>query len=176
MKTHSFTMILKILFLTLLLIPAMPLYAADEAQDTTPKEYDDKEFPQGLKDLRRFEIITLGSLPFVTLDTTLAYSTIRYAQHNFDSAYQPDIFSKSNFSQDEQKQIIATSICISVGIGLTDYIFQLIKRSSKKRQAARQKTYDDIAVVPIAEDPDATQIPLPPASEAQEAEVQEIEE
>ena len=176
MKTRSFKMILKIVFLTLLLIPAMPLYAADTAQDTTPKKYDDKEFPQGLKDLRRFEIITLGALPFVTIDTTLAYSTIRYAQHNFDAAYQPDIFSKSNFTQDEQKQIIVTSLCISVGIGLTDYVFQLIKRSSKKRRA-RQKTYDDIAVVPISEDPDASQIPLPSESEGpQEAEVQEIEE
>ena len=55
------------------------------ADDTTPVPYDDKEFPQTLKDLRRFEIITLGALPFVTLDTTLVYSTIRYAKHDFSA-------------------------------------------------------------------------------------------
>ena len=170
------------LIFSFLLCSVSPLFS--EETNTTPKKYEDKEFPQGLKDLRRFEIVTLGSVPFVTLDTTLAYSTIRYAQHNFDSAYQPDIFSKSNFTQDEQKQIIATSICISLGIGLTDYIFQLIKRSSKKRRAARQITYDDISIVPISEDPDASQIPLPSESseisvsseEDQTSEVQEIEE
>jgi len=167
-----------ILIFLLLLLSSFSLYSEEE--DHTPKEYDKNEFPQGLKDLRRFEIISLGSLPFVTLNTTLAYSTIRYAQHNFDSAYQPDIFTKSNLSQDEQKQIIVTSLCISVGIGLTDYIFQLIKRNSKKNKL-RQKTYDDISVIPLSEDPEATQIPVPSDSEENqekesEDEIQEIEE
>ena len=144
------------------------------ADDTTPVPYDDKEFPQTLKDLRRFEIITLGALPFVTLDTTLVYSTIRYAKHDFSADYQPDIFNKTSYTQDEQKTIIATSLGICVGIGLTDLIVQIIKRSGKKRRA-RQITYDDIAVYPISEDPDASQIPLPSESETVESEVQEIE-
>ena len=154
-----------ILIISLFLNTLTPLFSEE---DTSPKKYDDKEFPQGLKDLRRFEIITLGAVPFVTMDTTLVYSSIRYVQNNFDSKYQPDLFSKSNFTEDEQKQIIATSLCICVGIGLTDYIVQLIKRSSKKRKA-RQITYDDISIVPISEDPEASQIPLPST-------VQEIEE
>ena len=61
-----------------------------------------------------------------------------------------------------------------MGIGLTDLIVQIIKRSGKKRRA-RQITYDDIAVYPISEDPDASQIPLPSESETVESEVQEIE-
>ena len=103
------------------------------ADDTTPVPYDDKEFPQTLKDLRRFEIITLGALPFVTLDTTLAYSTYRYAKNDFDDAYKPDIFSPSSFTQEEQKKIILTSVGICAGIGLTDLIVQIIKRSVKKK-------------------------------------------
>lgn len=149
-------LIAKFILLAFLFNTCTPLFAEE---DTTPKKYDEKEFPQGLKDLRRFEIVTLGSLPFVTLDTTLAYSTIRYAQHNFDSAYQPDIFTKSNFTQDEQKQIIATSICISIGIGLTDYIVQQVKRRKKERQSIR--TNEAVNITPISQDPDAVKIPLP---------------
>lgn len=173
-------LIAKILIFSFIINIALPVFS-EETTDTTPKPYDKKELPQGVKDLRRFEIITLGALPFVTLDTTLAYSTIRYAQHNFDNAYAPDIFSKSNFSQEEQKNIILTSVGICIGIGLTDYIVQLIRRNSKKRKA-RQITYDDIAIVPISEDPDATEIAVPDKNQSTEEaadmadEVQEIEE
>ena len=160
----------KILIFSLLLFTAMPAFS----EDTTPKPYDDDEFPQTLKDIRRFEIVTIGALPFVTLDTTLAYSTFRYARNDFNEAYKPDIFSSSSFNQEEQKGIILTSVGICVGIGVTDLVVQLIKRSVSKRKKP-EINYDDIAVIPISEDEDASVIPLP--SEKNETdEVQEIEE
>ena len=165
--------IAKILIVSILFNLCFPIFS----EDTTPKPYEEDEFPQTLKDIRRFEIITLGALPFVTLDTTIVYSNLRYAQNDFDSAYKPDIFSSSSFTQDEQKGIILTSLGICVGIGLSDLIVQLIKRSSKKRK--QEINYDDIAVIPIAEDEDASVIPLPENNE-NNAEaidtVQEIEE
>ena len=150
------------------------------SDDSTPKPYEDDEFPQTLKDIRRFEIITIGALPFVTLDTTLAYSTYRYARNDFDEAYKPDIFSSTSFTQDEQKGIILTSVGISIGIGITDLIVHLIKRSSKRRRP--QINYDDIAVIPISEDQDAQIIALPseensPAEKTDDIEdIEEIEE
>lgn len=161
-------LIAKILIFSLLLNISVPAFAAD----TTPKPYDSDELPQTMKDIRRFEIITLGALPFVTLDTTLAYSTWRYVQHDFDSAYQPDIFAASSFSQEEQRNLILTSLGVCIGIGLTDLIVQIIRRSNKKR--ANQINYDDISIIPISEDEDAQIIPLPSAED--EIEVQEIEE
>lgn len=161
-------LIAKILIFSLLLNISVPAFAAD----TTPKPYDSDELPQTMKDIRRFEIITLGALPFVTLDTTLAYSTWRYVQHDFDSAYQPDIFAASSFSQEEQRNLILTSLGVCIGIGLTDLIVQIIRRSHKKR--ANQINYDDISIIPISEDEDAQIIPLPSADD--ETEVQEIEE
>lgn len=161
-------LIAKILIFSLFLNISVPAFAAD----TTPKPYDSDELPQTMKDLRRFEIITLGALPFVTLDTTLAYSTWRYVQHDFDSAYQPDIFAASSFSQEEQRNLILTSLGVCIGIGLTDLIVQIIRRSNKKR--ASQINYDDISIIPISEDEDAQIIPLPSAED--EIEVQEIEE
>ena len=166
-------LIAKILLLSLFFNFTLPAFS----EDTSPKPYDDDEFPQALKDIRRFEIITIGALPFVTLDTTLAYSTYRYARNDFDDAYKPDIFSSSSFTQDEQKGIILTSVGICIGIGITDLIVQLVKRSSKKRKP--QINYDDIAVIPISEDEDAQIIALPsedkPSSESSN-DIQEIEE
>lgn len=167
------SLIAKILIVSLFLNSALPLFS----EDASPKAYEDDEFPQTLKDIRRFEIITLGALPFVTLDTTLAYSTYRYARNDFDDAYKPDIFSPSSFSQEEQKGIILTSVGICAGIGLTDLIVQIIKRSVKKKK--KQINYDDISIIPIAEDEDASVIPLPSDlknSEDIPDEVQEIEE
>lgn len=176
MKKNKF--IAKILILSLFLNITFPAFA----EDTTPKPYDNDELPQTMKDIRRFEIITLGALPFVTLDTTLAYSTWRYVQHDFDAAYQPDIFAASSFSQEEQLNLILTSFGVCIGIGLTDLIVQIIKRSNKKRKA--QINYDDISIIPISEDEDAQIIPLPSELENKneeveiitENEVQEIEE
>ena len=148
----------KILIFSFLFNLTLPAFSANTS--TTPKPYDNEELPQTFKDIRRFEIITLGALPFVTLDTTLVFSTVRYVDNDFDDAYKPDIFAKSNFTEDEQKRIIATSLGICVGIGLTDLIVQIIKRSSKKRRE-RLISYEDITILPISEDPDAQEIPLP---------------
>ncbi len=157
--------IAKILIVSIFLNLCLPLFSEDTS--TSPKPYEDDEFPQTLKDIRRFEIITLGALPFVTLDTTLVYSNYRYARNDFDDAYKPDIFSPASYSQEEQKGIILTSVGVCVGIGLTDLIVQIIKRNIKKKKP--QINYDDIAVIPISEDKDASKIPLP------EAEIETIE-
>ena len=163
-------LIAKILFVSLFINFCCPAFT----EDTTTKPYEDDEFPQTLKDIRRFEIITIGALPFVTLDTTLAYSTYRYARNDFDDAYKPDIFSPTSFTQEEQKGIILTSVGVCVGIGITDLVVQIIKRSSRKR--IKPVNYDDISVIPISEDEDASIIPLPSSDSEKVNEIQEIEE
>lgn len=161
MKNHK--PLLKLILISLLFSFSYPLIA----EDTTPLPYDDKEFPQGLKDLRRFEIITLGAMPFVTLNTTLVYSGMQYVAHDFDPEYSPNIFAASTYTPEEQKKIILTSVGVCIGVGLTDYLIQLLKRSKKKK--INQVTYDNLFIYPLSEDPDATPIPLPETgSEAQE--------
>ncbi len=127
------------------------------AEDTTPLEYDQSEFPQGLKDLRRFEIISLGALPFVTFQTSLFYSGVRYYKNDFDSAYMPNLFATSSYTPEEQRKVILTSLGISIGIGITDYIFQLVKRTSHKRQHVEDEKA--IKIRPLNQDPDASPIP-----------------
>lgn len=150
MKRKS--IILKILLFSLILNSTIPVFS----EDTTPLEYDSSSMPQGLKDLRRFEIITLGSLPFVTLDAGIVYSGIRWANNGFDSAYSPNPFATSTYSTDEQIGILLTSIGISISIGLTDYIINLVKRSNKKN---REKLLNQsIIITPLSQDETATPI------------------
>ena len=138
---------------------------AKEAKDTTPAPYTDDEFPQFMKDLRTAEIVSLGALPFVSLTSTIVYSSARYAQHGFDSEYFPNPFAKASasngYSTAEQAGILLTSAGISVGIGLTDLLISVIRRNAAKKKLER-KEKAPIVVTPIAEDKDAVRIDMPP--------------
>lgn len=96
-----------------------------------------KELPSWIKDLRRAEIVTLGSLPFTTLGATLAYSLYRYGANDFKPAYIPNPFplssTEAKLSTDEQIGIIATAAGISLAVGITDFIVMQVKHSRKKK-------------------------------------------
>ena len=156
-------------FMAIMLI-CTPCIAEDSS--TTPEPYKPDEFPQFMKDTRRAEIITLGALPFVTLDATLTYSFIRYWQHDFSSDYAPNPFAKSSdsngFTTEEQTGILLTSIGISVGIGITDLIVTVIRRNAGKMRE-RKESEGPVKIKPIDEDKDAVKLPPPaPYSEEQQ--------
>ena len=129
-----------------------------DTSSTTPEPYRDNEFPQFLKDARRFEIITLGALPFVSIQTTLGYSTILYFQHDCESAYFPNPFAAATYSQDEQIGILLTSLGICVGIGLTDLIIQIVKRNKAKKRSLIQNS--DLIITPVIDE--KPKMPIPP--------------
>ncbi len=150
-----------LIFLSSLMIVLPPVFA-DDSSGKTAEPYKDDEFPQFMKDARRTEIITLGAMPFVTLTTTWGYSVIRYCQNDFSSDYIPNFFAKSNsYTEDEQKTILLTAVGISVGIGLTDLIVNLIKRDIKKKKLLKEKT-GPILITPVDQDADAVKIEMPP--------------
>lgn len=150
----------KIIFFTVLislLNSSFPVFSE------TPEPYQKDEFPGILHDIRRAEIITLGSMPFITFSATLGYSFGKYASHNFDSSYFVNPFSstdENSFSTDEQIGILLTSLGISAGIGLTDFIVHTIKRNNRQRKLKKQKN-PEIQITPIREDPDAIKINPP---------------
>ena len=105
---------------------------------------EDSETSRWMKDLRRTEIITFGSLPFVGLWTTVGYGL---AVHG--TFHNPLNKSTSRYTQDEQKQIFALSAAISLGLGLTDLVINLISRNLKQsRQERMEKT---IMVIPFSQ-------------------------
>lgn len=144
-----------------------PVFAAD-TKSTTPEPYEEDEFPSWLKDLRRAEIITLGAMPFITLNTSLCYSFGNYAFHNFDSDYFLNPFAQgsdtSSYTSGEQAGILITSLGICLGIGITDFIVHSVKHSNQKKKMRTQKK-GNINIESVADDPEATKILPPPANQ-----------
>ena len=110
------------IFLLFAIVP-QNLFAADSSSTN----YDDINFPQWVRDLRRTEIITFGSLPFVTLWMTVAYSVYEYGEFR-----NPFDKNTDSFTEDDQWKIIKYSAATCVALGLTDLTINLILRSQKE--------------------------------------------
>lgn len=151
MKKKNF--IIKLVLFAFIINLSSPLLAEESGQAT----YKDDEIPQALQDVRRFEIITLGALPFVVLDSTLVYSGIKYIQNDFSSQYKPGF--NQTFSKEEQTGLILTSLGICVGIGITDLIVNLVKRNKKKK--TQEINSSPIIITPISQDPEAIKLEKP---------------
>lgn len=103
---------------------------SNQTKSTEPKAYDQKEFSQPLQDLRRFEIITFGSMPFVTMDTAIVFNGIKFATGKSQTF---NLLATADYTPDEMKTVILTSLCISAGIGITDFVIRVIKRNKKSK-------------------------------------------
>lgn len=136
-----------------LIIMCTSFWAQSDNSDKTPAPYTQEEFSQPLLDLRRFEIITFGSMPFVTMDAAIVYNGYKYFTKKTDK-FNP--LATADYKPEEMKKIIITSVCISAGIGLTDYIVRLVKRKNLQKKNSQENNG-----ITITDDPDAVKIPLP---------------
>lgn len=108
----------------------------------------ESETPSWLKNLRRAEIVSLGSLPFTTLSVSLGYSVIRGLGNGFATGFpNPFAKDKNNFSSDEQLGIFLTSLGISLLIGVTDYIVSSVKDKRNETQQNKEKAEENQAVI-----------------------------
>ena len=129
-QTNKFYKIMKRFFVSLVSIflvfsfSSQNLFAADSSASS---KYDDINFPQWTLDLRRTEIITFGSLPFVMIWTTVGYSLYEYGE--FKNPLSKDT---SSFDEEDIKKIIGISALASIGLGLTDLSINLINRARKE--------------------------------------------
>ncbi len=98
-------------------------YAGDNLPDYEP--YEDSEFPQWAKDLRRGEIIFFGTIPFTFFVAGFSYDFYIYASNNYDSTYAPALFGNKTppiLSNTEKLQIIGLSVSLSSFLAILDYI------------------------------------------------------
>lgn len=116
----------------------------------TPVPYTSDEFPDWARQIRRTEIITLGSLPFTTLGVTTVYGLFRYFKNNFDPEYIPNPLAKSssaaNLDEDEQKNIVISALTVSLVVGLIDLVITLIKNSREKKSNERSAVPDSVTI------------------------------
>jgi hypothetical protein len=108
--------------------------------------YTKDEFPQWARDIRRTEIITFGSFPFVMLVSSLVYSTVLLASGRVDSFPNPFVASSDGLSSKDQINILIIAGATSVAIGLTDLTINLVKRNIAKKRAVVNT--DAITVTP----------------------------
>ena len=101
----------------------------------------------------------IWAMPFITMDAAMVYNGYKYATGKADT-FNP--LATADYKPDEMKRIILTSLCISAGIGISDYVIRLIKRKSSQKKLKLE--YNQIS---IEENPDAVRIPLPQELEEQ---------
>ena len=130
-----------LMFISLMPFASMPLAAAEPTVTIEP--YTKDEFPGWLQDLRRAEIVSLGSLPFVTLGVTLGYSLYRYFSHGMDSNYFPNPFAKSSSTA-----ILFTSLGVAAVVGVTDFTISSIQRHQRKKVEIQQNS-EGIEIIPL---------------------------
>ncbi|NLM01226.1 MAG: hypothetical protein GX220_07225 [Treponema sp.] len=102
------------------------------------------------KDLRRAEIVTLGSLPFTTLLATLGYQVYRYIDSGFNSKYFPNPLAKSSsdaqLNMDEQLGILIAASSLSLCVGVTDIIVNTVKRNKEIKRQRNLKLPDGMEI------------------------------
>jgi len=150
----KFQYVKKMIFLVLLIVMICSVCTAETATNTTPEPYTKNEFPMWAKDLRRTEIISFGSLPFVTLGVTIGFGSYKYATGELASFPNPFNKSSATYTTDEQMKIIELSAVISVGLGLTDFVINSIMRANKENRLKKiQDSKEKVIVTPLtAED------------------------
>ncbi len=118
-------------------VPAQTTAASTTVFDTTG-------FPQWVKDLRRWEIVAFGSIPFTMLTATFSMDMYRWSKaNNFDFSeegrrYAPWPLKSAGgvameSSEMEKTLIIAASL--SVAIAITDQIIVQVKRYKARKRA-----------------------------------------
>ena len=141
-----------------LIFTVFPLAAETDAKkdDHTPEPYTKVEFPLWQRELRRFEILSLGALPFVTLISFWGYDIIRYAQYPRDPRYYPWPFKQNQgavpLTEKEQLGVFLTAIGLSITVGIIDITYRAIKRSAELKRLERENlsTEEPIQFIPVS--------------------------
>lgn len=136
------------------LFSVFPVYAEDTKVSRTPDPYGAEEFKQWQKDLRRFEIITFGALPFVSLLSFWAYDIGRSIAHKGDPAYNPWPLKEAKIAvkltEKEQLGVFLTAVGISLGVAIIDLTYRSIKRANAKKLEEKNEE-PAILLIPLEE-------------------------
>ncbi len=114
--------------LIVLAAAAFPLFCQEQEQ--VPEEYDEQEFSPFLRDLRRAEIIMIGTFPLTLFLSLEVYDFYRFANHDWDRAYAPWPFRPPGaepYTQNENLGVFLGALSASLLIAVADYTVGKIK-------------------------------------------------
>ncbi len=103
----------------------------DVGSDTDPEGYTEQEFSPFLRDLRRAEIVMLGTFPMTLFLSLEAYDIYRFAASGGAPEYAPWPFRPPGAVgydwKDESRWILLAALSTSVLITAADYIVSRVK-------------------------------------------------
>ncbi len=108
-----------------------------QASGPQPVPYSPDEFPAWSRDLRRFEIISIGAFPVALLVSSASFQLVRYAQSGFSQAYVPAVLGSgaTPLSAQEKIRVLVAGVGLSLAVGLTDYILGRMKAENANAAA-----------------------------------------
>ncbi len=113
----------KTFFSILMLISFIFSAYAEDTGNYVPYEKD--EFPVWAQDLRRFEIVFFGTIPFSFFYSNIGYSFYNYGVHEWDPAYAPAILGNKTppiLTNMEKMEIVYSALGVSFTAALVDFI------------------------------------------------------
>lgn len=133
-----------VLFAVLLCLGTHPLSA--QTAKTQPEPYTPEEFPEWAHDLRRAEVVSIGSFPLTYLLTTLVFDIGRYVDKlstdpENAAVYAPLFFgdvTRKVYSEEEKTGLLLGSVGVSLTVALIDFIIgQIEKNEARERELRR---------------------------------------
>ena len=115
-------------------------------EEQTPVPYEEEEFALWQRDLRRFEVILVGSFPFTMLYSSLGYGLIRWGINGFSEGYAPTLSQTAEtvpLTRQEQIGVVLAGVGISALVALIDFIIVQTKRSSGTAEESLAGTDND---------------------------------
>jgi hypothetical protein len=105
--------------------------------------FDTSDFPQWVKDIRRFEIVAFGAFPFAMFTATFAMDTQRWASNGMDWSeegrrYAPWPLKSAGavkMTNKEYEMTMAIAAGLSGAIALADFVVVQIQRYSARKRA-----------------------------------------
>ncbi len=128
------------LILLALLLSVTPIFAQQVVEaDTEPQEYGEDEFSPFLRNLRRGEIIMLGSFPLTLFLTLEVFDIYRFIDNygtpdSYKYVFWPYRSSEpAPYSSGEKMGILVTALSASLVIAVADYIIGTAKEKRSER-------------------------------------------
>jgi len=128
----------------LFLFTVVPVLSVPAQTNTIPSIFESPNVPQWVKDLRRWEIIAFGSIPFTMLTATFAMDMYRWQNANgmdFSDEgrrYAPWPMKSAGavvMEGKEQETVFIIAASLSVGIAMADQVIVQIKRYRARKKA-----------------------------------------
>jgi len=107
--------------------------AEDKKKEDTGENYAPEDFPLWLREVRRAEVVSVGSFPITMFMATTLYSVYKFIAG--DQSGQTSLFNIS-LTDEEQESLLYAGIGLAVFIGFLDWILGKVEEAPRPQDPA----------------------------------------